>query len=343
MKQLLNTLYVTTQGAWVAKDGQTVVVRVEREDRLRVPIHTLASVVCFGNVGVSPPAMGLCAESGVAVSFLTEHGQFLARVEGPVSGNVLLRRAQYRRADDGAGSAAMARAVVMGKVANSRAVLLRGARERGEEAGAAEMLAAAARLGQTLGELAGADSVDRVRGLEGDAARAYWGAFDHLIEAGKDAFFFHERNRRPPLDNMNALLSFLYTLVVHDVRAALETVGLDPAVGFLHRDRPGRPGLALDMMEELRPLLGERLALTLVNRQQVKAEGFQKTESGGVTMDDATRKTVLVAYQTRKQDDMSPPFREEKLPVGMLAYAQALLLARYLRGDLDGYPPFFWK
>jgi len=279
----------------------------------------------------------------VAVSFLTEHGRLLARVEGPVSVNVLLRRAQYRRADDGAGSAAIARAVVMGKVANSRAVLLRGARERGEGAGSAEMLSAAARLGQTLGELPGVDSVDRVRGLEGDAARAYFGAFDHLIEVAKDAFFFHERSRRPPLDNMNALLSFLYTLLVHDVRAALETVGLDPAVGFLHRDRPGRPGLALDLMEELRPLLGERLALTLVNRQQVRAEGFQKTESGAVTMDDATRKTVLVAYQTRKQDEMTHPFLEEKLPVGMLAYAQALLLARHLRGDLDGYPPFFWK
>jgi CRISPR-associated protein Cas1 len=343
MRKLLNTLYVTTQGAWVGRDGQTVVVRVDHEDRLRVPIHTLASLVCFGTVGVSPPAMSLCAESGVAVSFLTEHGHFLARVQGPVSGNVLLRREQYRRADDEAGSAAIARAVVIGKVANSRAVLLRGARERGDGAGSEEMLCAAARLGQALCELPQADSVDRVRGLEGDAARAYFGVFDHLIEAGKDGFFFRERSRRPPLDNMNALLSFLYTLLVHDVRAALETVGLDPAVGFLHRDRPGRPGLALDLMEELRPLLGERLALTLVNRQQVRAEGFQRTESGGVTMDDATRKTVLVAYQTRKQDEVAHPFLEEKLPVGMLAYAQALLLARHLRGDMDAYPPFFWK
>jgi len=343
MRKLLNTLYVTTQGAWVARDGQTVVVRVDREDRLRVPIHTLASLVCFGNVGVSPPAMGLCAESGVAVSFLTEHGHFLARVQGPVNGNVLLRRGQYRRADNAAGSAAIACAVVIGKVANSRTVLLRGARERGDGAGAAEMLGAAARLGQTLNELPDADSVDRVRGLEGDAARAYFGVFDHLIEVAKEAFFFRERSRRPPLDNMNALLSFLYTLLVHDVRAALETVGLDPAVGFLHRDRPGRPGLALDLMEELRPLLGERLALTLVNRQQVKAEGFKKTESGAVTMDEASRKTVLVAYQARKQDEVMHPFLEEKLPVGMIAYAQALLLARHLRGDLDAYPPFFWK
>jgi len=343
MRKLLNTLYVTTQGAWVARDGQTVVVRVEHEDRLRLPIHTLASLVCFGNVVVTPPAMSLCAESGVAISFLTEHGHFLARVQGPVSGNVLLRREQYRRADVPAASAAIARAVVIGKVANSRAVLLRAARERGDSPESTQMLAAAARLGQALRDLPDADSVDRVRGLEGDAARAYFGAFDHLIEVAKDGFFFRERSRRPPLDNMNALLSFLYTLLVHDARAALETVGLDPAVGFLHRDRPGRPGLALDLMEEMRPLLGERLALTLVNRQQVKPEGFQKTESGAVTMDDATRKTVLVAYQTRKQEEITHPFLDEKLPVGMIAYAQALLLARYLRGDLDAYPPFFWK
>ena len=343
MRKLLNTLYVTTQGAWVARDGQTVVVRVEHEDRLRLPIHTLSSLVCFGNVAVTPPAMSLCAESGVAISFLTEHGHFLARVQGPVSGNVLLRREQYRRADDPAASAAIARAVVIGKVANSRAVLLRAARERGDSPESTQMLAAAARLGQALRDLPDADSVDRVRGLEGDAARAYFGAFDHLIEVAKDGFFFRERSRRPPLDNMNALLSFLYTLLVHDARAALETVGLDPAVGFLHRDRPGRPGLALDLMEEMRPLLGERLALTLVNRQQVKPEGFQKTESGAVTMDDATRKTVLVAYQTRKQEEITHPFLDEKLPVGMIAYAQALLLARYLRGDLDAYPPFFWK
>ena len=343
MRKLLNTLYVTTQGAWVARDGQTVVVRVEHEDRLRLPIHTLASLVCFGNVVVTPPAMSLCAETGVAISFLTEHGRFLARVQGPVSGNVLLRREQYRRADDPAASAAIARAVVIGKVANSRAVLLRAARERGDSPESTQMLAAAARLGQALRDLPDADSVDRVRGLEGDAARAYFGAFDHLIEVAKEGFFFRERSRRPPLDNMNALLSFLYTLLVHDARAALETVGLDPAVGFLHRDRPGRPGLALDLMEEMRPLLGERLALTLVNRQQVKPEGFQKTESGAVTMDDATRKTVLVAYQTRKQEEITHPFLDEKLPVGMIAYAQALLLARYLRGDLDAYPPFFWK
>ncbi|MGA3028103.1 MAG: type I-C CRISPR-associated endonuclease Cas1c [Bryobacteraceae bacterium] len=343
MRKLLNTLYVTTQGAWLARDGETLAVRVEKETRLRVPIHTLGSVICFGNVSMSPFAMDLCASNGVAAAFLTEHGRFLARVQGPVAGNVLLRREQYRRADDPAGSADIARAVVIGKVANGRSVLLRGARERDGDERSEAMQRAAARLAQVLAGLDHAESVDEIRGLEGDGARAYFGAFDHLIEVSKDDFFFRERSRRPPVDNVNALLSFLYTLLVHDVGAALEAVGLDPAVGFLHRDRPGRPGLALDLMEELRPLLGDRLALTLINRQQVRADGFQKTESGAVTMDDATRKTVLVAYQNRKQEELLHPFLEEKIAVGMIAHVQAMLLARHLRGDLDGYPPFLWK
>jgi len=343
VRKLLNTLYVTTQGAWLARDGETLTVRVEKETRLRVPIHTLGSVICFGNVSMSPFAMDLCASNGVAAAFLTEHGRFLARVHGSVAGNVLLRREQYRRADHPEGCAAIAAAVVIGKVANARAVLLRGARERDPDERSVALLRAAARLSQVLDGLGRAESVDQIRGLEGDAARAYFAVFDHLIEAAKDEFFFRERSRRPPLDNVNALLSFLYTLLVHDVSAALEAVGLDPAVGFLHRDRPGRPGLALDLMEELRPLLGDRLALTLINRQQVRADGFQKTETGAVTMDDATRKTVLVAFQNRKQEELVHPFLEEKIPVGMIAHAQAMLLARHLRGDLDGYPPFLWK
>jgi CRISPR-associated protein Cas1 len=343
MRKLLNTLYVTTQGAWLARDGETLVVRIEKESRLRVPIHTLGSVICFGNVSMTPFAMDLCASNGVAAAFLTEHGRFLARVQGSVAGNVLLRREQYRRADHPEGSAAIAAAVVIGKVANARAVLLRGARERDGDERSEALLRSGARLGQVLDGLGRAESVDQIRGLEGDAARAYFAVFDHLIEASKDHFFFRERSRRPPLDNVNALLSFLYTLLVHDMCAALEAVGLDPAVGFLHRDRPGRPGLALDLMEELRALLGDRLALTLINRQQVRADGFQKTETGAVTMDDTTRKTVLVAFQNRKQEELVHPFLEEKIPVGMIAHAQAMLLARHLRGDLDGYPPFLWK
>ncbi len=343
MKHLLNTLYVTTQGAYLAREGETVVVRVEKEDRLRVPIHTLGGVVCFGQVGASPALMGLCGERGVNLSFLSEHGRFLARVQGPVSGNVLLRREQYRRADDRPAAAALARSLVVGKVINGRTTLLRAAR-REPDSPAGQALAAAAReLAGRLRELGDASDLERVRGLEGEAARSYFEVFDHLVRAQKDAFFFRVRSRRPPLDNLNALLSFLYTLLMHDVASALEGVGLDPAVGFLHRDRPGRQSLALDLMEELRPVLADRLALTLINRQQVQAKGFSASPSGGVFMDDATRKAVLVAYQERKREELTHPFLGEKLELGLVPHVQALLLARHLRGDLDAYPPFVWR
>jgi len=343
MKQLLNTLYVTTQGAYLAKDGETALVRVEEESRLRVPIHTLGSIVCFGRVSCSPALMGMCAEKGVALSFLTENGRFLARVEGPVSGNVLLRREQYRRAENDEQTAAIARSVVIAKVANCRTVLLRAAREKPDGAGCADLEAAALRLlrlGETLQQPL---ALDTVRGHEGDAARVYFEVFDHLIVEAKDAFFFRGRSRRPPLDNMNALLSFLYTLVTHDVAAALEGVGLDPAVGYLHVDRPGRPSLALDLVEELRPVLADRLGLSLVNRRQVRAEGFRRTESGAVEMDDDTRKEVLVGYQKRKQEEVLHPFLKERVAFGIVPHVQAMLLARYLRGDLDGYPSFLWR
>ncbi|MBI2918921.1 MAG: type I-C CRISPR-associated endonuclease Cas1 [Chloroflexi bacterium] len=343
MKHLLNTLYVTTQGAYLARDGETVLVRVERETKLQVPIHTLGGIVCFGQVSASPPLMGLCGERGVAISFLTEHGRFLARVEGPVSGNVLLRREQYRRADDQDTSAELARAMVVAKIANCRTVLQRAVREHPDDGCAEALSEAVAQLAQHLRELEGPVPLDTVRGKEGDAARRYFAVFDHLITADKEAFVFQERSRRPPLDNVNALLSFVYTLLAHDVAAALEGVGLDPAVGYLHRDRPGRPGLALDMMEEMRPYLGDRLALSLINLREVKGSGFKRTESGGVAMDDGTRKAVLVGYQKRKQEEIQHPFLGETIAVGLLPHVQALLLARYLRGDLDGYPPFFWK
>ena len=343
MRHLLNTLYVTTQGAYLARDGETVAVRVEHETRLRVPLHTLGGIVCFGQVSCSPPLMQLCAERGVKISFLSENGRFWARVEGPVSGNVLLRRQQYRWADDQGQSAEIARAVVLAKVANQRVVLLRALRDHPEMAASAEVKAAGDELGRILSMLQESHLLDSVRGMEGDAAHRYFAVFDHLIVSQKGAFFFRERSRRPPLDNMNALLSFLYTLLVHDVRSALETVGLDPAVGFLHRDRPGRPSLALDLMEELRPVLADRLALSLVNRQQVKGKGFKTTETGAVVMDDETRKEVLVAYQKRKQEELQHPFIGETVALGLLPYVQALLLSRYLRGDLDGYPPYLWK
>jgi CRISP-associated protein Cas1 len=261
-------------------------------------------------------------------------------VQGPVNGNVLLRREQYRRADDPASSVLIARAVVQAKIANCRTVLLRGMREHGLNE---EVENAIGRLARSLQLLEAAASVDSVRGVEGDGARSYFCVFDHLITTAKHHFFFRERSRRPPLDNVNALLSFLYTLLMHDIVGALETVGLDPAVGFLHRDRPGRPGLALDLMEELRPVLADRMALSLINRRQVREDGFQSLEAGGVTMDDATRKEVLIAWQKRKQEEIQHPFLDEKISFGLVPHVQALLLARYLRGDLDAYPAFFWR
>jgi CRISPR-associated protein Cas1 len=343
VKKHLNTLFVTTQGAYLAKEGETVVVKVEQEIRLRLPIHTLGGIVCFGNVGCSPYLMGFCAENGVGISFLSEHGHFLARVQGPVAGNVLLRREQYRKADDPAFSAGMARAVLTGKIANCRTVLQRAMRDHPGKLDADQVAHAVKRLSHHL-ELAGREpSLEVLRGIEGDSAHVYFSVFDQLIIAQKEAFSFEERNRRPPLDSVNCLLSFLYTLLVHDVRSALESVGLDPAVGFLHRDRPGRPGLALDLMEEFRPFLADRLALSLINLRQVQGRGFNKSDSGAVLMNDDTRKTVLVAYQERKQEEIVHPFLEEKVTIGLLFHVQALLLARYLRGDLDGYPPFIWK
>lgn len=340
MKHLLNTLYVTTQGAYLSKDGETVLVRVGHENKLRVPIHTLSGIVCFGQVSCSPPLMGFCAENNVALSYLSEHGAFLARVQGPVNGNVLVRRQQYRQADSQEASWAVARSLVQAKLANCRTVLLRALRDYGENP---QITDAAGRLARNIQMLEAASSVDEVRGIEGDGARNYFSVFDHLITTAKDHFFFRERSRRPPLDNVNALLSFLYTLLVHDIVGALETVGLDPAVGFLHRDRPGRPGLALDLMEELRPVLADRLALSLINRRQVHEDGFEKAEAGGVVMDAPTRKDVLLAWQKRKQEEIQHPFVDERIPFGLLAHAQALLLARHLRGDLDAYPAFFWR
>jgi CRISP-associated protein Cas1 len=343
MRRMLNTLYVTTQGAYLAREGETVQVRVEKETRLRVPIHTLSSIVCFGRVSVSPFLMGLCGERQVGLSFLTENGRFLARVEGPVSGNVLLRREQYRRADMEPGCAQIARVMVLAKVANCRTVIRRAVRDYPEMEHRRDLECAAEGLKTILEELDRDLELDTVRGKEGKAARLYFGVFDHLITVQKDCFYFRGRNRRPPLDNVNALLSFFYTLLLHDAISALESVGLDPAVGFLHRDRPGRPGLALDLMEEFRPLLADRLALSLINRKQVHNDGFRVSESGAVIMDDDTRKSVIMAFQKRKQEEIEHPFLGEKIQVGMLTFVQALLLARHLRGDLDGYPPFIWR
>ncbi|MBN1364803.1 MAG: type I-C CRISPR-associated endonuclease Cas1 [Syntrophaceae bacterium] len=343
MKKMLNTLYVTSQGAYLFKDGETVAVKIDSEVRLRVPVHTISSLVCFGNVTCSPFLLAHCAENDVTVSFLSEHGRFLARVKGSVTGNVLLRREQFRRADDDASSAEIARSFLIGKLSNSISVINRHLRDHAGKPGREALEKAAKNLRDYLHSLQSNTNLNKLRGIEGIAANTYFDVFDHFILTNKNDFFFSGRNRRPPLDAVNCLLSFVYTLLYHDARAALESVGLDPAVGYLHRDRPGRMGLALDLVEELRPAFADRIVLSLINLGKVKNSGFTKTESGAVLMDDETRKTLLFTYQERKRDEITHPFLQEKIPVGMILFAQAQLLSRFLRGDLDGYPPFIWR
>ena len=300
-------------------------------------------IVCFGQVAMSPFLMGFCAENKVGVSFLTENGHFLANVQGKISGNVLLRREQYRRADDVRYSSEIASSILIGKISNCRTVLQRGLRDHGEKVNTEEIAQASSRLVFSIDQIQRTDSLDVLRGIEGEAANTYFNVIDHLIVAQKTDFVFKQRSRRPPLDEVNCLLSFIYTLLMHDVRSALESVGLDSCVGFLHRDRPGRPGLALDIMEEFRPFLADRLALSLINRAQIRKKGFRQMESGAVLMDEDTRKEVLIAYQKRKQEEIMHPYLKENIEVGLLFHVQALLFARYLRGDIDGYPVFVWK
>lgn len=343
MKKLLNTLFITTQGAYISKEGETVVVRQDGEVLIQIPIHNIGGIVCFGQVSCSPFLMGFCAENNVGLSFLTENGKFLARMQGPVSGNVLLRRQQYRWADDKECATRIARYFLIGKLSNCRTVLMRTLRDHGDKVNVLEIQTAANRIRNGIEQLHNETDLDTLRGIEGDAAHSYFSVFDHLIVSSKESFYFRERNRRPPLDLVNCLLSFTYTLLLHDVRSALESVGLDPGVGFLHRDRPGRPGLALDLMEEFRPFIADRLILSLINLNQVQKEGFKKLENGAIVMDDETRKKVIVAYQKRKQDEILHPFIDERVKVGLLFHIQAILLARHLRGDLNGYPPFLWR
>jgi CRISPR-associated protein Cas1 len=343
MRKLLNTLHVMTQGAYLHRDGETVAVKVGQELKLRVPVHTLEGLVCWGQVSCSPPVLGLCCERGVGVSFVSEQGRFLARVTGPVSGNVLLRRQQYRMADGASGALPVVRTIVAAKIANSRVVLLRAAREIADEAREKDLREAANRLSWAGLEAARAGSIDEVRGHEGMAGQVYFSVFDRMIAGDREAFQFGGRSRRPPLDRVNALLSFVYALLRHDIESALESVGLDPAVGFLHTDRPGRPSLALDLMEELRSVLADRLVLTLINRRQVQGSGFSEQDGGGISMDDGTRKQVIAAWQNRKQEEIEHPYLKERIPLGLVPYVQALLMARHVRGGLDAYPAFFWR
>jgi CRISPR-associated protein Cas1 len=343
MRKLLNTLYVSSQGSYLKKEGETVVVEREKQKVLQIPIHTIGDIICFGNVLCSPFLLGFCGERDVAVSFLSEYGRFLASVRGPVSGNVLLRRQQYRMADDEKATQGIAANVVSGKLANCRIVINRTIRDHAAKVNAGVLRESSENISNIIGRIPRATDTDSVRGLEGQAAAEYFRVFNHLIIDQKEDFVFTERSRRPPLDEVNALLSFVYTLLAHDVRSALETVGLDPAVGFLHRDRPGRPGLALDLMEEFRPVIADRMVLSLINRKQLGKKDFTTAANGAVIMDDDARKTVLTEYQNRKQDEIYHPYIEEAVPIGLLFFIQANLMARYIRGDIDGYPPFFWR
>lgn len=343
MKKMLNTLFLTTHGLELHKEGESIQIVSEEGKKNRIPIHAINNIVCFGQVNCTPQFMGFCGENGVSITFLSPNGKFLAKVQGRTSGNVLLRRHQYRLADNDVACSEIARNIVLAKVANSRMILRRFLREHPEHDEAKEIGSSIQKLSGILANIAAEKDIDAIRGKEGEAARLYFEVFDCFILHQKTSFFLHTRSRRPPLDNMNALLSFLYTIMVSSIISAIESVGLDPGVGFLHKERPGRPSLALDMMEEFRSVIADRLALSLVNRKQIAGKGFECTETGAVSMDEDTRKEVISAYQSRKQDIIKHPFTKESVPVGMVFFIQALLMARFIRGDLDGYPPFFWK
>ena len=343
MSRLLNTLYVTTPESYLAREGENILIKVKDEIRFRVPVHNLEGIVCFGYTGASPSAMHLCCERGVGLSFLTENGKFLARVSGEVSGNVLLRRKQYRWADDEGTKLRLAKRFVEAKIHNSRRVLQRAIRDHENLIQNQHIGNTIDRMNGMIGKVENVLSVDEVRGVEGEAASAYFSCFDSLIMNQKEHFTFSERIKRPPTDYVNALLSFIYTLLAHECASALESVGLDPQVGYLHTDRPGRKSLALDLMEELRPYLADRMVLSLINRKQVSENGFVKRENGAVLMNDDTRKEVLVSWQNRKREEIIHPFLGEKILVGLIPYVQSMQLSRNIRGDLDDYPPFLWK
>lgn len=343
MQRFLNTLYVTTQKAYLHKKGEAVEVIVEDKTVASIPMITLDSIVCFGNIYVSPFLLGAAPEHNITISFLSETGKFLARVQGPVAGNVLLRKAQYRASDDKEQSARIAKYFIIGKIANQKTVLQRAVRDHKEKVDAGQIQQVIDSLNMSIDKIEKETDLDRLRGIEGDAAEGYFSVFDQMITSQKDGFKFEERNRRPPLDNVNSMLSYVYTLLYHDMISALEVVGLDPAVGFMHRDRPGRLSLALDLMEEFRAFFADRLVLSLINRGEVTAGQFEKTASGAVIMNEAVRKTVIGAYQKKKETVMNHPYVEKKMHLAILFQTQARLLARHLRGDIDGYPVYIWK
>ena len=343
MRKMLNVLYVTTPDVYLAKDGENVVAKLEDKTVFRTPIHYLEGIVTFGHLGASPALLGMCIEKGIAVSMLSPHGKHLASVNGAPRGNVLLRRKQYRMADCPNETSRMAGYFVVGKLAGCRTVLRRFISDHCGVLDTKDVDAICKLLSRNMIRVRNSKITEEIRGIEGESARAYFSVLDKLILSQKEYFYLRGRNRRPPLDNVNALLSFLYTLLLHETKSALLTVGLDPYVGFLHRDKPGRLGLALDLMEEFRPYLADRLMLNLINRRQLTESDFISKESGAVILKNDGRKTLLEAWQKRKTEEIVHPFLECKITLGLLPYAQALLLSRYLRGDISTYPPYLWK
>ncbi len=343
MKQLLNTLFVTSEDIYLSLDGENIVANRSGEEVARYPLHTLQGIVSFSYSGASPALMGACVQRQIGLSFCTPRGRFLARTSGAAQGNVFLRRTQYRMSDDPVQSCRIARMMIFGKVYNSRWSIERTRRDHALRIDCSRFQTVSSQLQELLSQIAVESSLDSLRGLEGAGATAYFSLLDDMILQGKDTFFFHGRNRRPPLDAFNALLSFAYSLLASDCASALESVGLDSYIGFLHRDRPGRASLALDLMEELRACFADRFVLTLVNNRVLKASDFDFRESGAVLLTDQGRKSFLQRWQERKQELITHPYLEEKIPWGMVPYVQSLLLARFLRGDLEDYPPFLWK
>lgn len=344
MKNLLNTLYVTTPEAYLRLEGETVCVEIEKKKILQVPLHHISSLVCFGETRMTPALMQHCTSAGKSIVYLDRKGDFAARIEGPISGNVLLRMDQFKAYNDADFVKDTARVIVGGKIYNSRQIILRGARESSSEADKEVLDRTAGLLGTLQEKLPNSNDLDQMRGIEGEAAKLYFQSLNRMIRADqRNCFEMKGRSRRPPLDRFNCILSFLYTLLAVDCRAALESVGLDPQIGFLHSVRPGRPALALDLLEEFRSVLADRVALSLVNRLQLQESDFETRPGGSVQFDYESRKTVISTYQKRKQEEITHPLLEEKVPLGVLPYVQARLLARYIRGDMDSYIPFMYR
>ncbi len=343
MRHLLNTLFVTSEDIYLSLDGENVVANRNQQIVARYPLHTLSGILSFAYPGASPALMGACAKRDIALAFCTPRGKFLARVCGESSGNVLLRRQQYRVADDPEKSCRIARCMIFGKLHNARWSMERTRRDHGLRLDAERLASASAALKALLPAVLDTVDLDRLRGLEGVGSAAYFGVVDEMILQGKDTFCFNGRSRRPPLDPLNALLSFAYSLLAHDCASALESVGLDAYVGFLHRDRPGRTSLALDLMEEMRPCMADRFVLTLINNRVIGADDFVRQKGGATLLTDQARREFLRRWQEKKKDTLTHPYLGEKLPWGLVPYVQALVLSRYLRGDLDAYPPFLWK